>query len=101
MVTYLLESDQLGIRLGTAIAEELPGVAHFADLIEIEISDHQLVLVAARLREDLTTRITEVRLTVELADLPRFLEAHAIDGADEVAVGHGVRRLLELPQVLG
>ena len=25
----------------------------------------------------------------------------AVDGADEVAVGHGVGRLLELPQVLG
>src|SRR5262249_3470333 len=69
--------------------------------IEVEVGDHQLVLVAARLREDLPARIAEVRLTVELADLPRRFDAYAVDRADEIAVGDGVRRLLELPQILG
>ena len=51
--------------------------------------------------EHLAARVAEVRLPVELADGPRLLGADAVDGADEVAVRHRVRRLLELPQVLG
>ena len=51
--------------------------------------------------DDLAARIAEVDSAVELADVPRRLFADAIDGADEVAVGHRVRRLLELPQILG
>src|SRR5205085_1258120 len=34
------------------------------------------------------------------ADAPRLLETGPVDGADEVLVGHRVRRLLQLPQVL-
>src|SRR5262249_37555060 len=51
--------------------------------------------------DEASARIAEVALPVELADVPRRFGAHAVDRADEVAVGHGVRGLLELPQILG
>ena len=49
--------------------------------------------------EDLAARIAEVALAVELADPPRLFPAGAIDRADEIAVGDGVGRLLQLPEV--
>src|ERR1035437_1660609 len=88
------------IHVGTAVAEELPGVAYFGDHIEIEVGGEDFVLVAARLREDAAARIAEVALSVEFADIPRSLAAPAVDGAHEIAVGHGVRGLLQLPQIL-
>src|SRR3712207_8378230 len=51
-------------------------------------------------REEVAARIDEVRRPVELADVPRRLGADAVDRADVVPVRHGVRRLLDLPQVL-
>src|ERR1041385_8671732 len=89
------------VRAGPAAAEELPRAAHFLDHVEVELADDQLVLVAAALRDELAARVDEVRLTVELADVPRRLGADAVDRADEVAVRDRVCGLLELPQVLG
>ena len=37
---------------------------------------------------------------VKLADIPRGFGAHAVDGAHEIAVGHGVRGQLQFPQIL-
>ena len=71
-----------------------------AIMVEVEVGRQHFVLVARGLGEDLAARIAEVALAVELADLPRLLDADAIDGADEVPVGDGVRRLLELPEIL-
>jgi hypothetical protein len=34
------------VRLGTAVAVELPHVAHLANLIEVQIRDYQLVRIA-------------------------------------------------------
>ena len=48
-ISFLNAADR-PVRLGTAVAEELPGVAHLADHVEIHVGDHELVLVAARLR---------------------------------------------------
>src|SRR6185503_11824240 len=93
--------DQGAVRVGAAIAEELPGPPDLLDHVEIERGDDQLVLVLARARHDLAARVDEVRAAVELADVPRALGADPVDRADEVAVGDGVGRLLELPQVLG
>src|SRR5207245_7883470 len=42
----------------------------------------------------------EVARAVEFSDVPRRLGAHAIDATHEVAVGHRVRGLLELPEIL-
>src|SRR4029079_16131915 len=45
--------------------------------------------------------VAEIALAVKLADVPRLLVADAVDGADEVAVGDGVRRLLQFPEAFG
>src|SRR5436190_1921757 len=62
--------DQLHVTLRPAIAEELPGVADLADHVEIQIGNHERVLVTRPLRNDLPTRIAEVALSVEFADVP-------------------------------
>jgi len=64
-------------------------------------SNYQGVLVAWRLGDDLAARIAKVTLAIEFADVPGQLVAHAIDRADEVAVGDGMRGLFQLPKVLG
>jgi hypothetical protein len=69
-------------------------------IVEVEVGDHQLVVVLAGLGDDLPARVHEVAGAVELADVPGRLGADAVDGADVVAVGDGVGGLLELPQVL-
>src|SRR5262245_8164803 len=92
--------DQGAISVGAAIAEELPGPADLLDHVEIERGDQELVLILARRRHELAARIDEVRVAVELADVPRPLGADPVDRADEVAVGDRVRRLLDLPQML-
>src|ERR1041385_5767173 len=43
-----LEARQTGVRLGPAIAEELPHVADLADLVEIQLGGDELRLVARR-----------------------------------------------------
>src|ERR1700756_4102368 len=88
------------VRLRTAVAIELPGVADLADLVHVEVGHDERVLVARRDGEHLAARIAEVALAIELADVPGRFEADAVDGADEVAVGDGVRRLFELPEIL-
>src|SRR4029077_17097756 len=88
------------VRVGAAIAVELPRAAPFLDPVEAELADDQLVLVLAPARQDLAARIDEVRVAVELTDVPRRLGADAVDRADEVAIRHRVRGLLDLPQVL-
>ena len=93
--------DDRPVRLGPAVAEELPGVADLADQVEVEVGDHDVVAVAAADGEHLAARVAEVALAVELADPPGLLEAGPVDRADEVAVGDRVRRLLELPEVFG
>src|SRR5262245_21271926 len=92
--------DQGAIGVGAAIAQEWQGPPDLLDHAEIERGDDELVLVLARGRQELAARVDEVRAAVELADVPRALGADPVDRADEVAVGDGVGRLLELPQIL-
>src|SRR3954454_21815242 len=94
-----LRSYQPRVRIRPAIPEELPRVAHFADLVEVELRGDECVFVAIGDGEELSARIDEVALSIKLADVPRSFESDAIDRADEVAVRDGVRRLLELPEV--
>src|SRR5229473_3580656 len=84
-----------------AIAVELPGVADFLNFIKIQIGDEELILVTAGLLDDFAARIAEIALAVELADLPGSFGADAVDGGDEISVGDGVGRLLELPKIFG
>src|SRR5258706_146198 len=88
------------VRLRTAVAIELPGVADLADLVHVEVGGDERVCIARADGKHLAARIAEVALAVELADVPGCFVADAIDGADEVAVGDGVGRLLQLPEVL-
>src|SRR5262249_29439007 len=82
-----------------AIAEELPGFSDFRDHVQVEVGHDNLVFIAAGLGDDLATGVAEVTLAVELADVPGLLRAYAVDGADEISVGNGVRGLLQFPQV--
>src|SRR5579871_98933 len=82
------------------VAEELPGVADLGDEVEGEVGGEYLVLVARRLREDAAARIAEIAGAVEFADVPGRLDADAVDGSDEVAIGDGVSGLFEPPKVL-
>src|SRR3954470_6845646 len=94
-------ADDGFITIRTTIAEELPGVADFGNHVEIEIGDDKLIFVATRLCHDLAAWSAEVTLPIELADGPWFLDAHTVDGTDEVSVGNSVRRLFEFPEIFG
>src|SRR3989442_1973766 len=96
-----LRAGDFAIGFRAPVAIELPGGAHLVDFVQVQLSDEQLVFIAAGLRDDLPARVAEVALAVELADFPRPLVPDAVDGGDEIAVGHRVRGLLELPQIFG
>ncbi len=55
-----------------AIAEELPHFAHFLDHVEIKIRYDDFIFIAAGLRDNLTARIAEITLAIELPDAPRL-----------------------------
>src|SRR5207247_9463221 len=57
--------------------------------------------IAGGSRHTPAARIAKIALAVELADVPWLLVADPVDGADEVAVGHRVGGLLQLPQIFG
>ena len=84
-----------------AVAEELPGITNLLNIIEIQFRDEQFILVAAGLLDDFAARIAEITLAVEFADLPRSFGADAVDGGNEILIGDGVGRLLQLPKVFG
>src|SRR5260370_36489600 len=84
-----------------AVAIELPGVADFLDFVEIQLGDEQFILIAAGLLDDFAARVAEVAFAVKFADSPGSFGANAIDGGDEVGVGHGVGGLLEFPEIFG
>src|SRR6516225_5582050 len=56
---------QLAVRLRPPVAEELPGVAHLADLVQVDVGDQHLVLAVRRLGDDLPARAAEVGGAVE------------------------------------
>src|SRR5262249_44633684 len=85
------------VGLGAASAEELACSSHFFNDREIEMGDPQLVFALRRLRHEAAARIDEIGRAIEFADIPRRLATDAIDAAHEISVGHGVRRLLQLP----
>src|SRR6266568_1234621 len=89
------------IGLGTAVAVELPNVAHFLDFVEIKVGGKEFVLVAAGLSNNFSARIAKVALAVEFANLPGMFGADAVDGSDKIGVGDGVSGLLELPEIFG
>src|SRR5258705_6010226 len=93
-------SDQRIVLVGPAITKELPGFANFRDEVEIEIRRQDFVLVARGLGDDLAPRVAEIARPVKFADVPGGFRADAIDGGDVIAVGDGVRGLLQFPEML-
>src|SRR5688500_16294827 len=95
-----LGSDEVVVRVGPAVAVELPRLADLGDLVQVEVAHDQLLVVrAAEIAHELPTRISEVRLAVEVVVADVLLDPDAVDRADEVAVRDGVRHLLDPPQV--
>src|ERR1700722_19645031 len=94
------DRGQRAIGLGTAVAEELPEIAHLAHHVPIHLGGDQLVLVRARLGDDLAARIDEIGGAIETADAPGLLGADTVDGADIAAIRRGGGGLFELPEIL-
>src|SRR5687767_10219006 len=62
-----LRPDEVGVRVRSAVAVELPRLAHFLDLVEIHVAHQQLLLVrVAQVADELPAWIAEVRLPVEV-----------------------------------
>src|SRR5258708_35490632 len=95
-----LDLRQTRVGLRSAVAIELPEVAHFAHHVPVHVGDQEFVLVLARLGDDLAARIDEIGRAVEAADAPGLLGAATLDRADIAAVAHRRRRLLEPPEIL-
>src|SRR5205823_8474456 len=87
------------IAVWTPVAEELPHVAYLGDHVEIKLSHHNLIFIAAGLGNDLAAWIAEITLTVKLANVPRSLFAYAVDGADKITIRHRMSGLLQFPQI--
>src|SRR5689334_658978 len=88
---------QNAIAFRPPVAEELPHFANLQNHVEVEVGHEHFVLVAAGLGKNFASRIAEVTLAVKFPDAPGLLFAYAVDGADEIAIGDGVRRLLQFP----
>ena len=88
------------VRLWSTIAIELPNISHLLNDAEVKVSDEQLIVIFACLRDGFAARIHEVTRAIELADVPRRFSADTIDATHVVAVGNCMRRLLDLPQIL-
>src|SRR5579863_1289185 len=100
-ISKRLWRDQHLVRVRPAVAIELPDVAYLANLVEVELGGDEFAAVTRAGRDEGAARIAEVALPVKFADVPRRLGADAIDRANEVGVGDGMRGLFELPQIFG
>jgi hypothetical protein len=91
----------LAVGFRAAVAKELPCVADFLNVVEIEFGDKEFVFVSAGLGDDFSAWIAEITFAVELAYFPRSFGADAIDGGDEILVGDGMGGLFEFPEIFG
>src|SRR6516164_1056353 len=64
-----LSSSQSLVSFRAPIPIKLPGGTYFFDHPQIQLSDQNLVLVAAGLSDDLATRVAEVALSIKLPDI--------------------------------
>src|SRR5262249_43856324 len=80
---------------------KLPVRPNVTDFIQIQVGDYQFVFVFTAFGQDAPVRIAEIRRAEEFADIPRRFGPDAIDRADEISVGHGVRALFQLPKIIG
>ena len=89
-----------GVGVGPPVTEERPSFTHLADHVEIEIGDHQLVLVVRALVEDFAAWIDEIARAVKLTIVPWRFPADPVVGADKDAVGNRRGGLLDIPQMI-
>src|SRR5262245_5611353 len=83
--------DEVVVRVGPAVAVELPCLADLLDLVEVHVPDEQLLVMGrAKGADELATRITEVALAVEVVVAEVLLDPDPVDRPHEVAVGHRV-----------
>jgi hypothetical protein len=78
----------------------LPYTAYFFDLVEIEISHQQFILIFRSLGEDLSTGVYKIGAAIKPAEIPRFLFPYTVDTPHEITVGGGMGRLLQVPEIL-
>src|SRR4029453_18710764 len=94
-----------GVRVGSPIAVELPGVAYAFDHVQIKITyPYVFILIAAHRADHVALRIAELAGAIEsdgqLAVLV-VLTTDPIRCCNEVAVGRGGGRLLDFPESIG
>src|SRR5262249_55008476 len=97
---WALLLHQIAIRLRTAVAEELPYIAHFLNLIKVQISNDDFFFVARSFGNDFSPRCAEVPLAIKLTDVPWVFTSNAIDRSDKVTISDGMRGLFEFPKIL-
>src|SRR5207247_1627182 len=95
----LLRQETVGFR--TAIPKELPCTTHLGNHVQVQIGHQELFFVPAGLSNYLAPGVAKITLPVELSDVPRMFVSHAVNGGHEVAVGHSMRGLFELPKIFG
>src|SRR5205807_2060183 len=66
----LLFLNQRVVGFRPPVAEELPNVTHFANLIQVQIGDDELIRITRCLCDYLAARVAKIALTVELAYVP-------------------------------
>ena len=98
-VLHELRLHQIAVHIGAPVAEKLPGLADFFDHVQIQIGGQHFIFVARGLGDNLAARIAEITRAVKFADIPRRFHADAVDGADEISIGDGVRGLFEFPKI--
>ena len=92
-------SDERVVHVGTPVPIESPHLANLVDLVHVQVPDDDfLVGVGGRLADELAPWVHEVRRAVEVV-VSVWLLADPVDRPDEVLVGHGRSRLLEIPQI--
>src|SRR6185436_19593097 len=70
---HLLKSlllNQITVGLGAPVSKELPDIAHFLDLVEIQIGHDHFLLVPRAFNHELAAGRAEITLAVEFADVP-------------------------------
>src|ERR1700728_5021353 len=87
------------ITLRTAVAKELPHFAHFRDHVEVQVRHYDFCFIAARPGNNLSPRIAEITLAIKFPNTPRLLNTNAVNCAHKIAVSHGMRGLLQVPQI--
>src|SRR4051794_29420807 len=66
------------ISLRPAVAIELPRIPDFANEVEVEVGDDDVVDITRPFRQDLAARVAEITLAVEFADAPRLFPTRTV-----------------------